>query len=613
MASPQARWRCGKHCVAWGIFALSLLFVGELLADELVLVKRGAAQATIYAPGENEWAGKRLADRIAKLSGAVTPLESAPAPSLASPLLIAVGAPDTNPVVQAVLEGDKRIAQLGEEGYLLKAGRWGDRPVLVASGKTLTGVQHAVSELVSWKLQLQEDQITVAGDLDETDKPALSYRIVWTWDGHCNWASSVDETMKLYVNEDPALGSMAVPYTPDGFRTHFTRAIDFLSDHKLNGLIVWGFLRDEHGGLEMGRQISRYAKQNNVRILPGVCSQGGYGGFIYSRENRFNLDVWCKQHPELQAKNEKGEFVPGMLNPSRAENLQWLREGAQWLFRELPDIGGINLENGDFMSCHCGDCRAERAKPTNDPNCFWDMMITQRPILETAQELRPDGWMVFATYVGFTEAAARSVGKQAVYPPKFVEQVPANAICQWTFTGMASPQAWPAGSRPPAARFKEHIGLLHHGSIWGTPLDADRWWAAPGAWADEYSPLLPFVCSRAAESKLGGVVITGQNGAQFPAHELNYIALEYFSWHPERTYDQFVADRLVPSFGGAERAALFLRLLRDTSKSPADIEAQRLQALEVSRASDLDVRQRARWTNLAGELARREKLARAKP
>ena len=140
---------------------------------------------------------------------------------------------------------------------------------------------------------------------------------------------------------------------------------------------------------------------------------------------------------------------------------------------------------------------------------------------------------------------------------------------------------------------------------------AAGWLATPGAWADEYSPLLTFVCGRIAQAELGGLVLTGQNGNNFPAHELNYLALEYFSWHPERTYDQFIADRLAPSYGGKEHAALFLKMLRDTSKSPADLKSLHAQTIEVGKASDLDIRQRARWTNLAQELARREKLAEA--
>ena len=105
-------------------------------------------------------------------------------------------------------------------------------------------------------------------------------------------------------------------------------------------------------------------------------------------------------------------------------------------------------------------------------------------------------------------------------------------------------------------------------------------------------------------AQLGELVTTGQNGNQFTAHELNYLALEYFSWHPERTYEQFQHDRLEPCYGGAERASLFLKLLRSTAKTPGDIEASRLQAQHVGQETNFDIRQRVRWASLTAELAR---------
>ena len=592
---------------------LILLAVGPtaLRADELVLVEKGQHKVSIFAPGDNEWAGKRLADRLLKLTGARVPVLTTAQPPAPKFVLIAIGTVQTNPVVKEVLGDDKRIAGLGEEGYILKAGVWKGEPILVASGKTLAGVNNAVSELVSWQLKLGEGRAVVAAELNESDKPALQYRMIWTWDAHCNWSNTIQEMLDLYVVKgDHGSGSLAVPYSREGFRTHFTRAIDYFSDHKLNGLIVWGFLRDEHGGVEMGREISRYARQNNVRILPGVCSQYGYGGFIYSTTNKFNLDVWCKQHPELQGLDDKGKVVPGMLDPLKAENQKWLRDGTEWLLTTFPDIGGINLENGDFASCYSKECRAERAKPENDPNCFWDMMATQKPILEVAKRMRPDGWMTFASYVGFTEPTARGISKTSVYPPKFVNQMPDNAICQWTYSSMTTPDTWPEDARPPKSNFKGHFGLLHHGSLWGLPVDPARWWAAPGAAADEFSTLFPFICGRIAKSETGGLALTSQTGVQSPAHELNYLALEYFGWHPERTYAQFQKDRLALCYGGAERAELYLKLLRNTTKKPEEIEKDKGQAVKAGQANDLDIRQRARWRNLADELARRQQLAR---
>ena len=337
---------CIRGIFRSALASLALTFLpGLLCADDLVFAKQGQAKIAIHAPGENEWAGRRLADRLFKYTGARAEVHTGEIPPPAPSSLVVIGTPQSNLVVRDVAGTDERIDGLGDEGYLLKSASWQQRSVLVASGKTLVGVNHAVSELVSWKLRLSEGGAEVSGELNETDKPALRYRLVWTWDGLCNWAPTVEETMALYVNENPATGSMAVPYTPEGFRTHFTRAIDFFSDHKLNGLIVWGFLRDEHGGVEMGREISRYGRHNNVRILPGVCSQGGYSGFIFSKTNKFNLEVWCQQHPELQAQNEKGEFVAGMINPLKPEN-------QQWLFPSIWTAGGRSPEPGATIILH---------------------------------------------------------------------------------------------------------------------------------------------------------------------------------------------------------------------------------------------------------------------
>ena len=66
--------------------------------------------------------------------------------------------------------------------------------------------------------------------------------------------------------------------------------------------------------------------------------------------------------------------------------------------------------------------------------------------------------------------------------------------------------------------------------------------------------------------------------------------------------------RIVAGRDGAE--PLSLRDQRGPA-APAEIEQDRQQALQVASASDLDVRQQARWRNLAGELSRRAKLANA--
>jgi hypothetical protein len=575
------------------------------VAADVVLVEHKQARATVYSPGESEFAGRRLAGRLRDLTGALVAVQTIPGVPEGSDTVVAVGTPESNPAVKAVVEDDARLARLGEEGYILKVGVWRGVRVLVAGGTALPGVNNAVSELVSWKLKLSEDGAAVSGDLDEADSPELKYRILWTSDGQANWSTTVGE---MHTIQKGTTGTTVVPYTRDGFLTHFKRSVEFISDHKLNGYIIWGFLRDEHGGLDAGRVLSRYAKQRNVRILPGVCTQAAYGGFIYSQTDRFSLVGWLKMHPELRGRGKDGKIQMEAICPSKPENQKWLREGAEWLFQNLPDIGGVNLENGDLQECYTDDCVKAKARPENDPNFLWDMMATQRPIIEVAQRLRPNAWMTFATYVGFREATLRGLKDSPQYPPKFLAQYPPNSICQWTFTGMATPELWPSGEKPPTAAFADHIGLLHHGSLWGAPVEAARWWTGPGAMLDDCSTVIQFVCGRVKSCGLPGLVIKGQTGVASPANELNYLAFEYFSWHPDRTYEQFLDDRLTACYGGTDRARLFLKLLRNTTKVVGQIETDRQTAAGMAAASDLDLRQRARWRNLADELTRRLSL-----
>ena len=587
---------------------------------EFKLAEGGRSLVTVYAPGESQWAGARLVDRVSKLTGVELRLMTTAAEPAAGEDVVAVGTPDGNPIVRRVLGQDDRIKDLGQEGFVLRVAESGGRRVLVAGGRTLAGVNNAVSELVSWKLKLTEGRASVPEDLNETDRPTLKYRILWAWDSLVNFSDTIEEMHR--VQQFPPTLDGPVWFNKndkEAYMTHFKRAVDFASDHKLNGYIIWGFMRDETGGLETGREISRYAKQQNVRVLPGVCTENAYGGFTFSHRSEYCLDVWTKEHPELRFKHPKASFEPGVC-PSKPQNERWLREGTKWFFENLPDVGGMNLENGDWMLCSTEDCVAERAKPENDHNFLWDQMRSYGPVLEEARRLRPDAWITFATYIGMTEpafkaemegAVKRGLGTDFVYPPRMLKQLPDFGIAQWTFSGMLQQpeKLMPEGSRPPAGNIREHIGFMHQGSIWGTRADPDRWWAAPAASLDDASAAVQLLCSKVHQMGMAGVAMKGQVGPASPANELNYLAMEYFTWHPERSWEQFFNDRLTLCYGGEIRAQLFLELLRSIIKYPVEIERQQRQASETASNSDLDVRQRARWRNLADELVRRVRLA----
>ena len=587
-------------------------------ADEFGLAANRQPVALVHAPGENLWAGRRLVERLEGWTGAKLTVVSEV--EVGGGDLVAIGTPESNLIVRDALAGDDRIAGLGEEGYILKVVRWRDRRVLIVGGKTLSGANHAVSELVTWKVKLSDGGAVVPADLEEVDQPELKYRVLWAWDSLVNFAETFDEMHRIQAFPADLNGPVWFnKSSKEAYLSHMKRAVDFAADHKLNGYIVWGFMRDETGGLEAGQELSRYAKQQNVRLLPGVCTQNAYGGFTFSQKSRFCLDVWTKEHPELRFRHHKGPFEAGIC-PCKPENIQWLREGTEWFFKNLPDVGGMNLENGDWMHCITEDCVAARGGSGQDHNFMWDQLKSYTPVLEEAARLRPDAWMIFATYIGSTEpvfraematAAKVGVAASADYPPRLLDQIPRNGIAQWTFTSMAGNMGayWPAGTKAPPSRLKGHVGLLHQGSIWGSPAGPGRWWAAPGASLDDASVLIEQTCARIQQSGLDGLVLKGQVGPASPANELNYVAMEYFTWHPSRTWDQFVRDRLAVAYGGQDRALLFLKLLRNTSKDPGEIEQDRLRAKAMAAQAGLEPRQHSRWQNLAAELARRAKRA----
>ncbi len=601
-----------------GVSALmAVILAADATAQEIVLLKDGRSLATVYAPGESQWAGLRLVDRLARFTGVELDLQTREGVPAGTGAILAVGTPASNAIVKELLGQDPRLTGLGEDGYILKAGVWQGRPVLAAAGSTLPGAHNAVSELISWKIKLAGGQASVPGNMDESDQPALKYRLLWNWDSRTNWRLSVDEMHGIHHQRYNLIEEGEV-----AFVTHLERAIDYFSDHKLNGLIVWGFIRDAHGGLEAAREVCRYGRRNNVRLLPGVCTEAAYGGFTYSPDSPYNLEHWTAKHPELRYRDSGGKDIAGVC-PSKPENQQWLRDGTRWFFEALPDAGGMSLENGDWFYCWTPDCVEAKAQKENDPNFFWDELASYKPVIETAKQVRPDSWMVFASYTGFTEDTIRGAmqgavktkramgaATEVVYPPRMLQQMPAGSICQWTLTGMAGAHAWAAEAQPPPAAFEDNIGYIHQSGAVSGLSDPGKWWGCdPGSGYEEVADIIRFVCGRLAGSKMNGLVMYGERSAVSPANDLNYLAMEYFSWHPERTWEQFIQDRLTTCYGAGELAPLYLKMLRSSSRDATEIGKDQARAAQIAGGRELDARQRPRWQNLSCELARRARLA----
>lgn len=513
---------------------------------------------------------------------------------------------ETRSEVKQLLSAAAMTAELKSQGFLISTDPQTTQVVVV--GGDADGLRYGVGELWHYHCALDGKKIEPQKPLWLVKAPAFSKRMFWNWTHCTNWD---DDLSRVHQTKHVDANGTLEPYLaqPSGFVDTFQKIVDFQGDHKLNGLIVWGFINDAHGGLETARGVSKYAKANGVKILPGIGTMG-YGGFYFGGNHPYNIHTFLAKHPQVRLMVQAdGKDMPGTPCPSDPVFQQWLREGAAWYFTTLKDIGGVNLEHGDFFQCHCPRCKEQRMLPENDQNYHWDMMATQVPVIQQGLKLNPDLWYTYACYDGYNTALMSS-------PPKFLVQYPEAAITQWTYTKMIAdpilnPKGdWPLTLRPPTGT-KHSVGLLHQGSHWDVKR---QWWGESDksevAFGGTYSlvcDLIQQTCQRAIHDESEGLQIVGQIGIASPQNELNYLALEAFSWNPRLDYQTWIDRELAPLYGGPQQSRRYFELVSSVTRNPQEI-ASDLHEAQQHHARANDPRHARRWANLVSELRRRQAL-----
>ena len=72
----------------------------------------------------------------------------------------------------------------------------------------------------------------------------------------------------------------------EDFLGDYKRLIDFFSPLGFTGVIMYGFLRDGHGGIEAAQEICRYAREKGMSVLPGI-GINAYGGIEHGWRHHF--------------------------------------------------------------------------------------------------------------------------------------------------------------------------------------------------------------------------------------------------------------------------------------------------------------------------------------
>ncbi len=385
------------------------------------------------------------------------------------------------------------------------------------------------------------------------------YRVLWTWDLGSNW--DISKGSKI-------MGCSGKNFRREAFLGDYKRMVDYASAHHFNGIVIWGALRAHDNGVAQLKELVKYGREKNVRIMPGI-SAFSYGGVFYDPSNRaslgidrkfgshpYSLNTWLTEHPEYASVDENGKPYPfGPMNilacPSRPENLEWFKEALAWLYDEI-DVDGIQVEVGDYSVCHCPLCEERRKNRTIKRDySVEDMVNTYTAAVEVSKSKKPDAWVLCETYSGFTYPKETAVdGNWQSMPDedrKLLSALPDDSILQWAAdraVGGYATEYWAENIYTPK---ENNILRVHAGSQYSALGSAD--WGVELIWE---------LVSEARKHDVNGVSIFGEDSFIAPPNEANYLAFEEACGlgndNPELSLEKFYSNTLDALYGGQGKA-----------------------------------------------------------
>lgn len=440
----------------------------------------------------------------------------------------------------------------------------------------------------------------------------IKTRMFWTWDHSTEWA----------LNRPGAhtIGSCnEYGRNTDAFVEDYTALLRWCGRHNIDAVVVWGLLRDCHGGLESAKRLCDVAAKEKVRLLCGV-GLNAYGGVYYEGDSPYNLERHLQSHPDLYAIDAGGNKMvfsvdangkPTSLNnsgfpcprgfyhacPSRRENQDFAAESLAWLFKNLP-LGGVQMETGDTGVCQCKQCRDRRKHPVSVFSL--EDMALMYPLATTAiRSVAPDAWIVCETYShpqpyrGPDPAPTFGEGK-AAWADAALAQFPRGVFVQWVgdlfVRGGPSAPAWTAEGRVSAAAHR-HVMRTHFGTNYYGGLRGEL--AIHG---------IAKMIQQSAAAGFDAISLYGEVSPFHTGAELNYLAMADLGGdaNPNADLDAFQQRIAAPLLGGADHARDFIRFARsqgDQKQIPAALTSiyGRLASLPPDAAR--------RWCWLANQLA----------
>ena len=481
--------------------------------------------------------------------------------------------------------------------------------VIEIRGGPFSGVIYGAQELVARLGRMLDISVLANGPV--TGAPGLAYRTFWTWDHSPNW-----ELSQIGQQEIGVFNPFQKP--PAGFLADYKRLVDYCSANRIAAIVIYGFLRNSHGGIEAAQELCRYGRERGVRIIPGIAI-GAYGGVYWEGNHRYNLNTWLKENPEHKAQFSRDigfqladlDFPLNFPHsdytvtacPSSPEMMDWMEEAVGWL-AETFDIGGINIESGDYGVCDCPRCRerrandaeaARRAKEYGDSWSHSDMAANFPRLYRAAKAVKPDLWVYCEMqWDNLLEPVAAEA--QGALPPGAIYQHTSNRS-YWKRLR----EALPAGyvEKLPT---QPNVLRCQFACQWNGDARTERYALNARDFAD--------MSRQGYRMGMKGLTVWGEPSDYNAATEISYLAFARFGWDPELTWDEFVAGDVAPLFDGEDQARRFIAMTEEID-AEARLAPERLEQLmgeAVAALSRATPEPRRRWLSLADRIGRRQHM-----
>lgn len=509
------------------------------------------------------------------------------------------------PVVELVTRPD-----LPEGVFDLSVGETAGAPRLTIAGGPFSGVIYGTEEIIRGAQKSSAGDVTVAVPLGLTT-PSLAHRAFWTWDHSSNW--QLDQIGHQEIGVFNPYGK-----PPAGFLDDYRRMVDFASQNRIGAIIVYGFLRDSHGGIEAAQELCRYANERGVRILPGMAI-GAYGGVYWEGKHQYNLAHWLSSHPESRAKTEGdiGFWIEDLAFPlsfphsdytlsacpSDPAMMDWMEDAVSWL-AETFEIGGVNVESGDYGVCGCERCSArrgdredpERRKELVESWSHADLADNFPRLFRAVKERRPDAWV-------YGELQWDNLLDESAAQP--LDVMPEGALYQHTMNRGYWNRVRQEAEQGTAMSFptSNNIVRAHFGSQWNGDRRTDRYRNNMG----QYQVLT----QSAHRMGFVGATVWGEASPHHVPVELSYLAFANFAFNTDLTTEEFTRTRVAPLLGGESMAAEYLEILEaaDAETDPAVEKLDELKGRAIEGITSASGEAADRWVWLADHIAQRRRSA----